>query len=224
MILTKKTYHSRKVEKMSIGELIYSRRKELGLTLEDVGNFVGVSKSTVKKWESGYIYNMRRDKIALLAKILKIEPTKLISEKPEQSNLSGAIPSQNIYQIPVFASVSAGLGAYASNDILEYIPMVIDNPYDVDDTIGIRVRGDSMYPKIEDGDIIIVRKQDSVDSGDIAVLMLDGEEGLVKKVVYGETWIELHSFNPEYKTRRFENEEVLRLRVVGLVVGSYKKF
>lgn len=209
---------------MSIGELIYSRRKELGLTLEDVGNFVGVSKSTVKKWESGYISNMRRDKIALLAKILKIEPTKLISEKPEQSNLSGAIPSQNIYQIPVFASVSAGLGAYASNDILEYIPMVIDNPYDVDDTIGIRVRGDSMYPKIEDGDIIIVRKQDSVDSGDIAVLMLDGEEGLVKKVVYGETWIELHSFNPEYKTRRFENEEVLRLRVVGLVVGSYKKF
>ena len=209
---------------MSIGELIYSRRKELGLTLEDVGNFVGVSKSTVKKWESGYISNMRRDKIALLAKILKIEPTKLISEKPEQSNLSGAIPSQNIYQIPVFASVSAGLGAYASNDILEYIPMVIDNPYDADDTIGIRVRGDSMYPKIEDGDIIVVRKQDSVDSGDIAVLLLDGEEGLVKKVVYGETWIELHSFNPEYKTRRFENEEVLRLRVVGLVVGSYKKF
>ena len=209
---------------MSIGELIYSRRKELGLTLEDVGNFVGVSKSTVKKWESGYISNMRRDKIALLAKILKIEPTKLISEKPEQSNLSGVIPSQNIYQIPVFASVSAGFGAYASNDILEYIPMVIDNPYDADDTIGIRVRGDSMYPKIEDGDIIVVRKQDSVDSGDIAVLLLDGEEGLVKKVVYGETWIELHSFNPEYKTRRFENEEVLRLRVVGLVVGSYKKF
>lgn len=142
----------------------------------------------------------------------------------EHSNLSGVIPSQNIYQIPVFASVSAGFGAYASNDILEYIPMVIDNPYDADDTIGIRVCGDSMYPKIEDGDIIVVRKQDSVDSGDIAVLLLDGEEGLVKKVVYGETWIELHSFNPEYKTRRFENEEVLRLRVVGLVVGSYKKF
>lgn len=224
MILTKKTYRSRKVEKMSIGELIYSRRKELGLTLEDIGNFVGVSKSTVKKWESGYISNMRRDKIALLAQILKIEPTKLISETPEPSNLSNVIPSQNIYQIPVFASVSAGFGAYASNDILEYIPVVIDNPYDADDTIAIKVKGDSMYPKIEDGDIIVVRKQDSVDSGDIAVLLLDGEEGLVKKVVYGGTWIELHSFNPEYKTRRFENEEVLRLRVVGLVIGSYKKF
>ena len=71
---------------MSIGELIYNRRKELGLTLEDVGKFVGVGKSTVKKWESGFISNMRRDKIALLAKILEIEPTKLIdSDEPNKS-------------------------------------------------------------------------------------------------------------------------------------------
>lgn len=73
-------------ETMSIGELIYNRRKELGLTLEDVGKFVGVGKSTVKKWESGFISNMRRDKIALLAKILEIEPTKLIdSDEPNKS-------------------------------------------------------------------------------------------------------------------------------------------
>ena len=81
-----------------------------------------------------------------------------------------------------------------------------------------------MYPKIEDGDIIVVRKQDSVDSGDIAVLLLDGDEGLVKKVNYGSDWIELVSINPEYKPRRFEGREVLRLRVVGKVVGSYKVF
>lgn len=81
-----------------------------------------------------------------------------------------------------------------------------------------------MYPKIEDGDIIIVRKQTSVDSGDIAVLLLDDDEGLVKKVNYGSDWIELVSINPEYKPRRFEGREVLRLRVVGKVVGSYKVF
>lgn len=49
-----------------IGNLIYNRRKELGLTLEEVGNAVGVSKSTVKKWENGFISNMRRDKNDLL--------------------------------------------------------------------------------------------------------------------------------------------------------------
>lgn len=69
---------------MEIGNLIYNRRKELGLTLEQIGDYVGVSKSTVKKWESGYISNMRRDKIALLAKILQIPPTDLINAETEK--------------------------------------------------------------------------------------------------------------------------------------------
>ena len=74
-----------------------------------------------------------------------------------------------------------------------------------------------MYPKIEDGDIIQVYKQDSVDSGSIAVILLDDDEGLVKKVYYGDDWIELHSINPMYPVMRFEKEDVTRLRVVGLV-------
>ena len=57
---------------------IYDRRKELNLTLEDVGKAVGVSKSTVKKWESGFIKNMRRDKIILLAKTLKVSPIDIL--------------------------------------------------------------------------------------------------------------------------------------------------
>ena len=67
---------------------LYERRKELGLTLEDVGNIVGVTKSTVKKWESGYIENMRRDKIALLAKALKVSPLYImgIDAGPDEAN------------------------------------------------------------------------------------------------------------------------------------------
>lgn len=64
-----------------VGNLIRARRKELGLTLEDVGNAVGVSKSTVKKWEDGYISNMRRDKIQSLAKILQLNPVRLLGVK-----------------------------------------------------------------------------------------------------------------------------------------------
>jgi transcriptional regulator with XRE-family HTH domain len=56
------------------GNKLYKRRKELGLTLEEIGNIVGVSKSTVRKWETGYIENMKRDKIALLAKALQTTP------------------------------------------------------------------------------------------------------------------------------------------------------
>ncbi len=64
---------------MNIGEMIKQRRMELGLTLEEIGNIVGVSKSTVKKWEDGFISNMKRDKIALLAKALKMNPVSFIT-------------------------------------------------------------------------------------------------------------------------------------------------
>lgn len=202
---------------MSIGEIISSRRKELGLTLEDVGNFVGVGKSTVLKWENGYISNMKRDKIALLAKVLQINPTELIDDEPsEPSNIRDIIVN-GIYKVPVFETVSAGLGAYADCNIVDYIPIYVKNPAEAPELIGIKVSGDSMYPKIEDGDIIIVQKQSSVDSGSIAVVLLDNEEGFVKKVEYGADWMDLISINPEYKTKHFEGSEVLRLNIVGLV-------
>lgn len=73
---------------MEISKLISDRRKELGLTLEEVGKIVGVSKSTVKKWEDGYISNMKRDKIALLAKALKLNPVILITGEDESTSTS----------------------------------------------------------------------------------------------------------------------------------------
>lgn len=64
---------------------IYARRKELGLTLEEIGKACNVSKSTVKKWESGFIENMKRDKIALLADVLKVSPLEIMGANPNQT-------------------------------------------------------------------------------------------------------------------------------------------
>jgi len=61
-----------------IANKIKSRRHELGLTLEDVAQAVGVGRSTVRKWETGMIKNMGRDKIAALAKVLQISPVELV--------------------------------------------------------------------------------------------------------------------------------------------------
>lgn len=204
---------------MDIGKLINKRRTELKLTLEEVGNAVGVSKSTVKKWEDGFISNMRRDKISELARILKLNPVSLITGEESEQSLGNiqVLPNDNVYMIPVFESVSAGFGAYACSDVTEYFPMYIENPADAADMLCIKVKGDSMYPKIEEGDIVAVRKQSSVDSGSLAVMLIDGEEGVVKKVNYGPDWIELISINPMYPPRRFEGAEVQRLQVVGLV-------
>ncbi len=205
-----------------IGGYIKKLRNERGMTQEELGEILGVKKAAVQKWESGTVKNLKRSTIVTLADYFCVSPGTFISDTDESSNVR-ALYTEDIYRIPIFESVSAGFGAYADSRIVDYIPMYIKNPSDVPVTMAIRVQGDSMYPKIEDGDLIVVRKQSSVDSGSIAVMLLDGEEGLVKKVEYGKNWIDLISINPMYPVRHFENEEVSRLRVVGLVKQVIKE-
>lgn len=180
----------------------------------------GLSKARISQYMNG-IYTPKSQAAFLIARALNVSEAWLIGEggpmERERTNISEIVSSGKVYTIPLFESVSAGFGAYAADEIVDYLPTVINNEYDVDDTIAIRVTGDSMYPKIEDGDIIIVRKQESVDSGDISVVLLDGDEGLVKVVEYGSSWVELHSLNEEYPVQRFEGAEVQRLRIVGKV-------
>ena len=69
-----------------------------------------------------------------------------------------------------------------------------------------------MYPKFEEGDLVLVRCQSSVDSGELCPwYSIDDEEGVIKKIVYGPNFIELHSINLMYPVRRFENEDVTRI-------------
>lgn len=218
------------MDNTKIGIRIKQARENKNMSQEELGGQLGLNKSTIQRYESGQVQRIKLPILENMAKILNVNPSWLIlkSDDPEPflepSNISYIIGSKNMYQIPVFESVSAGFGAYASNDIIDYVPVIITNPADVEDTMAVKVTGDSMYPKIEDGDIIIVRRQTSVDSGDIAVVLLDNDEGLVKKVVYGPTWIELQSINEAYPVQRFDCAEVTRLRVVGKVMGSYKTF
>ena len=137
-------------------------------------------------------------------------------EHEPRSNVS-FMSESNVCLVPVLESVSAGLGAIAIDDVIDYQPIYFNHPAEAHEHICLKVKGDSMYPKIEDGDVILIHKQDSVDSGTLAVILLDGEEGLVKRIEYGEDWIELHSINPMYKAMRFDGPDTLRIRVVGLV-------
>lgn len=91
---------------MNIGLLIESRRKELGLTLEQVGNAVGVGKSTVKKWESGFIENMKRDKIALLADVLQLSPVVLITGEYQSVKASPSLTAEENRLLEAFAKLN----------------------------------------------------------------------------------------------------------------------
>ena len=203
---------------MDIGKMINQRRTELKLTLEQLGQAVGVGKSTVKKWEDGYISNMRRDKIALLAKVLKMNPVSFITgEFKEEEDQAIPLPQTNVFMRPVYDSISAGFGAVAQDVPVDYMPTYITCPSEQDKYIWINVHGDSMSPMIDDGSKILVKKQSSVDSGQIAAVLVDDEEAVVKKVIYNDNTVELHSVNPYYPPRVFKNNDVTRVQILGLV-------
>ena len=185
---------------------------------------LNISKGSVTKWKNGAIPSGAT--LKKLADYFNVSVDFLIgneTDEPKAEANAVFLDDKQIYMIPVFESVSAGFGACASGEIVGYEPCHIHNPFEAAESLCIRVKGDSMFPKIEDGDLIQVHKQTSVDSGSVAVVLLDGEEGLVKKVLYGEDWIELHSFNPMYSVMRFEGKDVLRLKVVGLVKTVVKR-
>ncbi len=207
------------MDSSSTASRIKQRRTELGLSYQELAAITGISKSTLQRYETGSIKSIPLDKLEPLATGLKTTVMYILGS-PEPNNAE--IISGNIRNVPVFDSVSAGFGAYADSRSVGSIPTYIGNAVADDSYIWINVKGDSMAPIIEDGDRILVRRSDSVDSGSVAVVMI-GDEAFVKKIKFGKNWVELHSINPYYPVRRFENEDAAEVRVVGRVTEVSKK-
>ena len=173
----------------------------------------GIAKSSIQRYANGSTKKIPIDAIQAIAKAVDVPATYIMGWEQNVTPLS----NDNVFMRPLYESVAAGFGAPAVNQIISYIPTYIHNASEKDKYIWVRVQGDSMFPKIEDGDKILIRLQESVDSGQIGVVLIDGEEAVVKKINYGDNWIELESFNPYYPPRRFEGSDVQQIRVVGLV-------
>lgn len=181
----------------------------------------GIPKSAMSQYMSGK-FKPKQTRTYLLAEALRVNEAWLMgfdSEPMENNDKTSLqpLPSQNIFMRPLYDSVAAGFGVPAVNQIVSYIPTFINNVAEKDKYIWVRVEGDSMAPKIENGDKILIRLQESLDSGQIGVALINGEDAVVKKINYGDNWIELESFNPYYPPRRFEGADVQQIRVVGLV-------
>lgn len=210
---------------MDIGERIKMLRTQQGLTLEEVGTRVGVGKSTVRKWESGQIANMRRDKIALLAKALNVTPTYLMGWKegaaPARPTLPDAIPYTPMSLVRVAGAVRCGPGGLAIEEDLGYERADVPNAKDY---IYLRATGDSMAPQICEGDLALVHLQPDVESGELAVVVIDGEEGMLKRVIKREGALILQSFNAAVEPRIVVGEALNDVMIVGKVVQTVRKW
>lgn len=196
----------------TLGDRIKKRRINMGLSQQQLADIVGYSsKTTICRFESNNentIRNVKLSKINEIANALKTSVAYLMGWTENEGNT---------VTVPILTPAAAGLGKYADNEIIGYetIPSEWVNPYD--EYRLIQVDGDSMCPKFEDKDYVLVRKQEVVDSGSYAVVLIDNEESVIKKITYGDGWVELISCNPKYEPRRFEGSEVQRITIFGLV-------
>lgn len=124
---------------MNIGEIIRTRRQELGLTLENIGDYVGVGKSTVRKWEHGDIENMKRDKIALLSEILKLSPLTFITGKVEYKTPDNIIPFPKMKKVPLLGTTVCEESILATENIKALINADESLNADLQSVLGVTV-------------------------------------------------------------------------------------
>lgn len=193
----------------------------------------GISESLISKYLSGNAI-ARQKKLSLLADALNVNEVWLMGYdvSMERNNdyllkKIGAIPLSEIdtIKIPVLGTVKAGYNYLAEENIIDYIPFKV-NGTDKENYYALNVVGDSMEPLFDDGDTVIVHKQDDFDNGDNCVVLINGNEATVKKVYKGTTGIKLEAVNPYYPPRIFTEEEIkeLPVRVIGVVEKSIRNF
>ena len=201
---------------------INEQRKKLNLTLKDVADYVGVSEATVSRWESGNIANMRRDRISALAEILKVSPIDVMGIT--ESNESPQLTSKGVLN-PVLGYVRAGVPIEAVEEILDY-EEISQEQARTGEFFALKVKGDSMEPKISEGDVVIVRKQSTVENGELAVVLVNGDDATVKKFYRSNNGVKLVSTNPKYDPFFYTPTEVdsFPISVIGRVVELRAKF
>ena len=200
--------------KEPFGDRIKRLRNAKGLTQEELARKAGYKdRSSVAKIEAGK-RNPSQSIVKDLAKALGTTPARLMGWEEESVIV---MSNESVRMIPVYESVSAGFGAYADDYITGYMPIYISSDEEAENTMCVKVSGNSMYPKIEDGDHIQVLRQDWCEDGQIAVVLINGEDAVVKKIKFGDNSTTLISVNPEYEPRVFEGAEQEELRILGVV-------
>lgn len=206
---------------MPIGDTIRYLRESHGLSQTELGEIAGVSDKAVSTWENNLKFP-RMDPIERMANYFGISKSDII----EGTVVPGIHDKKNSTRIPVVGSVAAGIPTEAVEDIVDWeeIPNAMAQRGDY---IGLKVKGKSMEPRFIEGDTVIVRRQPDVESGEIAIVFVNGDEATMKKVLKQPNGITLIAFNPAvYEPHFYSNEQIEELPVViyGKVVELRGKF
>lgn len=198
----------------NLSTVLKRRRKELGLTLAQIADQMGVAEATVQRWESGNIKSVRYEKIGKLAEILQVNPASFMDWG---NNLPGNVAVlESMSKIPLVGRIACGTPILAEENIEDYV----DLPRHIRADFALTCRGDSMINAgIRDGDVVYIRKQEHVENGQIAAVRVGEEEATLKRFYHDGDEIRLMAENPSYPTKHFFGPDMQQVHVIGLAVG-----
>ena len=198
---------------MKLQDRIKERRHALGMTLLEVADALGVKEATVQRYESGEIKNLKLDTINALAKLFKCSPSYLVGWDFDDPLPPEAMEIKN-EMIPMVGEIAAGVPILA-NEFVEYYSPLSDTGAD----FCLKVKGDSMIGAgISDGCTVFIHRQDIVDDGEIAAVLVD-DEATLKRVYISDDSITLVSENPKYKPMVYLKTQCKNIRILGKAVS-----
>lgn len=189
-------------------------REAKDLTQQQLADKLSISRSTIGMYENGS-REPDFETLEIIADFFNVDMGRLIG------NLS---PKKGKW-IPVLGLVRAGIPMDAVEYILDYEEISEDMARQ-GEFFALQIKGDSMEPRIKEGDVVIVRKQPDVESGDIAIVLVNGDEATIKKVQKFDGGINLIPSNPNYNVLTFSQAQIenLPVQILGKVVELRAKF
>ena len=198
---------------MTVGERIKEIRKEKGISQNRLAKKAGIGQSTLSAIEST-TQSPGIETIQLLANALRVTPSFLMGEEEQTHDKKW---------IPVLGNVVAGLPTEAiENFDDDWEELSEDMMNDGFEYFALRIKGDSMSPRMQNGDVVIVRKQSDIETDEIAVVKVDGEDATVKKVRLTDDGIWLLPSNPAFSPMFYGKDE--EVSILGKVVELRAKF
>lgn len=196
------------------GKKLATLRKQNKISQEKLALQLNVSRSTVAMWEN----NSNEPDNKTLVKIANILNTSV------DELLDNIVKNKGI-KIPVYGEVAAGIPISAIEDIVDF-EEITEELASKGEYFGLVIKGDSMEPRMTTGDVVIVRSQDTAETGDIAIVLVDGETATCKKIKKTPEGVMLISLNPTYEPMFYSNKQIeqLPVRILGKVVELRAKF
>lgn len=196
-------------------------REKKGLSQNKLARIVGVNQTTIARWEDDNRVPTIDNAIDV-AKALDIPLPTLLGKDLRFDNAEIVELDFNIIKIPVFGTIKAGIPIESQSNIIEYIDIPSNWTRGGKKFYGLKISGDSMFPKYSENDIVIFEQTNDIElyNGKDCAVMINGTESTFKKVLINEQGIALQPYNTDYDIMMFSKEQVeqLPIKIVGIAV------